>query len=211
MPDSIDQKILRLTPWRRVLHLIGRSAFPILALFITRDILFILLGAVTALFVAWEIVRFISPSVNQWIASHLRLILKRNERFQLTGTTYLLFASLVVFFFFEKYVAVTSLLFLSIGDFMAATIGQKYGRHRLFKKSLEGSLACLASCLLIGMVTTRLSAGIPFSVALAGAFSATVVEFLPIPFDDNFTVPLFSAGVMTLTALALGLDGLHSL
>ena len=190
--------------WRRVWHLIAGSAFPILALFITRDILFILLGAVTALFVAWEIVRFISPSANQWMASHLRLILKRKERFQLTGATYLLFASLVVFFFFEKYVAVTSLLFLSIGDSMAATIGQKYGRHRLFKKSLEGSLACLASCLVIGMVMTKVDNGMVLPVALAGAVSATIVELLPIPVDDNFTMPVVSAGIMTVAMLCFG-------
>jgi glycerol-3-phosphate acyltransferase PlsY len=204
LPDSIDQEIFGVTSWRRLWHLIGGSTFPVLALFIARDILLIFLGAVTALFVAWEIVRFISPSVNRWMASRLRLILKRKERFQLTGSTYLLFASLVVFFFFEKYVAVTSLLFLSIGDFMAATIGQKYGRHRLFKKSLEGSLACLVSCFLIGVVMTQTDSGMALPVALAGAFSATVVELLPIPVDDNFTVPLFSAGVMALTALALG-------
>jgi len=192
------------TTWRRLWHLIGGSAFPILALFVTRDILFILLGTVTAFLVAWEIVRFISPSVNQWTASHLRLILKRTDRFQLTGTTYLLLASLAVFFLFEKYVAITSLLFLSVGDLMAAAIGERFGRRRLLKKSLEGSLACLVSCLLIGMVMTQIGTGMALPVALAGAVSATIVEFLLIPFDDNFTMPLFSAGMMTLTALVLG-------
>jgi len=155
----------------------------------------------TLIFVVWEIVRFTSPSVDRRTVSHLGVILKRKEGSRLTGTTYLLLSSLAVFLFFEKYVAVTSLFFLSIGDLMATVIGEKFGRRKVFNKSLEGSLACLASCLIIGVVVTRVSTAIILPVAIAGAVSATIVEFLPIPIDDNFTMPLFSAGIMTLAAL----------
>ncbi len=41
-------------------------------------------------------------------------------------------------------------------------------------------------------------------VAIVGAVSATTVELLPIPIDDNLTIPLFSAGMMTLAALCFG-------
>ena len=81
---------------------------------------------------------------------------------------------------------------------MATVIGEKFGRRRVFNKSLEGSLACLASCLLIGLVMTKVSPGMVLPVVIAGAVSATVIEFLPIPVNDNFTIPLFSAGIMIL-------------
>ncbi|OGO31217.1 MAG: hypothetical protein A2Z29_09255 [Chloroflexi bacterium RBG_16_56_11] len=191
-------------PWRRLWHVAGGSAFPVLAFFVSRNILLIVLGAAIIVVIGWEIVRLASPGVNQWIAARLRLLLKKKERFQLTGTTYLLLASLATFFFFEKYVAITSLLFLSLGDFMAAAIGVRFGKHKLLAKSLEGSLACLASCLIIGTIMTVTGTGISLPVAFSGAFTATIVELLPIPPDDNLTIPLFSALVMTLTAMALG-------
>ena len=199
--DQPGEKATNPSPWRRVWHLGGGSLFPVLAIFVARDVLFILLGIVTALFVIWEIARLTSPGVNQWMAAHLGMILKRQERFRLTGTTYLLFASLLVFFCFEKYVAITSLLFLAIGDFMAATIGQRCGRHRLFDKSLEGSLACLATCLLIGTVMTLANAGISLPALAAGAVAATIIELLPVHLDDNLTIPPVSAAVMTLAGI----------
>ncbi len=191
-------------PWRRLWHLIGGSFFPILALFVPKGILLIILGTVTAIFVVWGIVRLNAPRVNRWVVSHLGVILKEEERYRLTGTTYLLLSSLAVFLLFEKYVAIASLLFLSIGDLMATVIGGKYGRRIVFNKSLEGSLACLATCLLIGMLMTRLSPTMVLPVAVVGAASATIVELLPIPIDDNLTIPLFSAGIMTLAMLYFG-------
>jgi len=189
--------------WRRLWHLLGGSFFPILALFIPRETLLITLGAITAIFVTWEIVRFASPRVNRWMVPHLSVILKGEERFRPTGTTYLLFSSLAVFLLFDKYVAIASLLFLSIGDLMASVIGERFGKRVLFNKSSEGSLACLASCLLIGIVMSRLTPAIALPVAIVGAVSAMIVELLPIPIDDNLTIPLISGGLMTLAATCL--------
>ncbi len=193
--DGMQSKL-----WRRLWHLVGGSFFPILALFIPKGILLIILGTMTGLFVAWEIVRFASPSVNRWMMLHLGVILKKEEGFRLTGSTYLLVSSLAVFLLFEKYIAITSLLFLSIGDLMAAVIGEKFGKRIVFNKSLEGSLACLASCLLIGVLMIRTISTITASIVIVGAIMATVAELLPIPIDDNLTIPLFSAGIMTLAA-----------
>jgi len=129
-------------------------------------------------------------------------LLKKGEGFRLTGSTYLLVSSLAVFLLFEKYIAITSLLFLSIGDLMAAVIGEKFciGKRIVFNKSLEGSLACLASCLLIGALLTRIISTITASIAIVGTIMATVAGLLPVPVDDNLTIPLFSAGIMTLAA-----------
>jgi len=135
------------------------------------------------------------------MASRLKVILKQKERFRPTGTTYLLLASFVTFFFFYKYIAITALLFLAVGDPLAAAIGQKYGRHHLFGKSLEGSWGCLVSCLSIGLVLAATTSEISIVIAISGAFCATFIEFLPIKVDDNLTIPLASAGIMTLVSL----------
>jgi dolichol kinase len=102
--------------FRGLWHLLGGSFFPVLALFIPKAVLLITLSILTAIIVAWEITRFASPTINRWTVSHLGLRLKREEGIRLTGTTYLLISTLAVFLLFDKYVAITSLLFLSIGD-----------------------------------------------------------------------------------------------
>jgi len=190
---------MKTKPWRKLWHLVGGSFFPVLAFFVPKEALLVALGAVTGVFIAWEIARLNNARVNRWMASHLRVILKEEERFRPIGTTYFLIASLAAFLFFDKYVAITSLLFVSIGDLVATVIGEEYGRQVLFNnKTLEGSLACLASCLLVGMLLSRISPSMAPEVAMVGAVSATIVELLPIPIDDNLTVPLISGGIMTL-------------
>ena len=190
--------------WRRLWHLAGDLLFPILAFFIPKGVLLITIGAVTSVFIAWEIARFVSPSINQWTTAHLKIILKREEQFQPTGTTLLLLASLIVFLSFEKYIAITALLFVAIGDPVASLVGEKYGKHELsLQKTLEGSLACLIVCFLIGMLITRLSHTMSLPVVSYGAICATFIEALPIPLDDNFPMPLLSACMMALAALYL--------
>jgi len=201
---EINNKRVPTKLWRRLWHLAGGLFFPVLALFVSKEVLLITIGTITGVFVFWEVIRFIYPNVNRWTTSHLGTVLKREEEFQPTGTTSLLMASLVVFFLFEKDVAITSLLFVAIGDLAAAIIGEKYGKHMVLKKTMEGSLACLVSCLLIGLLVAGLSNTVNISMIIYGAFCAAVVEVLPIPVDDNFTIPLFSAGFMALVALYSG-------
>jgi len=59
------------------------------------------------------------------------------------------------------------------------------------------------SCLL-PILVTRVSPAMVLPVAIVGAVSAAIVELLPIPVDDNFTIPLSSVGIMTLAALYFG-------
>ena len=86
---------------------------------------------------------------------------------------------------------------------MATIIGKKYGRRRLFNKSLEGSLACLLVCLLIGVIMVVGGKVMLLPVAVVGAVTATIAELLPFPVDDNLTIPIFSGGTMTLTDFVL--------
>jgi dolichol kinase len=200
---SSEEKVL-IKPWRKLWHVAGGLFLPLLAFFIPREALLITVGVVTGVFVAWEIARFVYPGVKRWTTSHLGIMLKREEQFQPTGSTFLLVASLIIFLLFEKDIAITSLLFVAIGDPVASIIGSKYGRHIVFEKSLEGSLACLIACLIIGILMAGLNSTLTLSVIVYGAICATVAEMLPIPADDNFTMPLMSASAMALAALYWG-------
>jgi len=72
-------------------------------------------------------------------------------------------------------------------------IGKKFGRIRLKRKSIEGSFAGFIVCIpVIFLVTSS------WRVAVFGSLAGSLIEFLPLPFDDNLTVPLFSGAVMAL-------------
>ncbi|MDA8189313.1 MAG: hypothetical protein M0T85_14335 [Dehalococcoidales bacterium] len=113
------------------------------------------------------------------------------------GTTYFLVASFFTFLFFPRDVAVAALFFSAVGDAMAATVGERFGRRKLGKKSLEGTAAFFVSALVVGCILILAGLRLSWAAVAAGALVAAIVELLPIPIDDNLTVPVIGAVVMT--------------
>jgi len=184
---------------RRLWHLLGGSFFPVLAFFIPVETLLIAIGAVLAGFVLAEAIRFAFPTVNHRVVLHLSGALKDEERYRPTSSIYMLIATLLVFLLFDQYIAIAALLFLAVGDPVASVVGERVGRTKVLGKTLEGSLACLISCLAIGILLAELSI-ISLPVVIVGATVATVIELLSFHIDDNLTMPLGSAGAMALVA-----------
>jgi dolichol kinase len=119
-------------------------------------------------------------------------VLREKEGQTLMGSTYFIFASILTILLFPKPIAIVSLLILILSDTAAALIGRSFGRIPIFGKTLEGSLAFFASSLLIVWIypgLDRLSGSI-------AALGASLVEALPIPLDDNLTIPLTAGAIM---------------
>jgi dolichol kinase len=146
--------------------------------------------AAVILSLAIEVFRLNHPRTRYIFRHFSGELLRNHEEATLLGSTYLLIACWLSIHLFSEPVAVLALLFLIVGDTVAAIVGKSAGRIRFFGKTLEGSLACFAVC--YGL--TAFMPGIPFPVGLVGAAVATLFELLPIPLDDNFRIPL-SAGV----------------
>jgi dolichol kinase len=123
-------------------------------------------------------------------------ILRDHERFNLLGSTYLLLSALICAYTFPKPIAVLALSFLVVGDTMAALIGRRWGRIKILDKSLEGSLACLSSCVIIGYLYP--GGDVTRTTIWIGAVAATLSELLPIPLDDNMRIPLAAGFAMLL-------------
>lgn len=123
-------------------------------------------------------------------------VLRDQERFNLLGATYLLLSALICAHAFPKPIAVLALSFLVVGDTMAALIGRRWGRIKILDKSLEGSLACLGSCMIIGYLYP--GEDVSRTMIWVGAVVATLSELLPIPLDDNARIPLAAGFAMLL-------------
>lgn len=119
-------------------------------------------------------------------------MLRDEEKTGYSGATYLLISSFLVIMIFHKPIAILCLLFLVFGDGLAAVVGKKFGRTRLFGKTIEGSLAFAAVSVAVGFVFP----GVPFLIRLAGALTAAVVEILPMQTSDNLRIPIISGSIM---------------
>ncbi len=119
-------------------------------------------------------------------------VLRENERLNLMGSTYFLFSTIMSILLFPKSIAIVSLLILTISDTASGLVGKGIGRIHLFKKTLEGTLAFLLTSLLIVWSYPGIDR---FSGTFA-ALGATLIEVLPIPLDDNLSIPLVSGSIM---------------
>ncbi|CDG66042.1 MAG: hypothetical protein PWQ15_1235 [Methanobacterium sp.] len=96
-------------------------------------------------------------------------------------------------FQFNMGIANAAILILLFGDSASTLIGRRWGKMRLSfqpKKTLEGSLAFLVVSLVVSLTQ------VPLVPALAGAIGGTITEAYS-PIDDNITIPLISALVMS--------------
>lgn len=99
-------------------------------------------------------------------------------------------ASLLIFPDPVNYVAVSV---VTLGDGFSSLIGKKYGKHYIAKtrKTVEGTCAGIGCAFAIAALFVA-----PERAVVASAVGM-IVEFLPIPINDNITVPL-TAGVSIL-------------
>ena len=183
---------------RGLFHIFGGLAIVVAGFLLPRHALLISLGVATTIFLAFELIRFRVSTANEWFLSNFRVLLREEESSRLTGTSYMLVASIVAFLVFDRDVAIIALSFLAVGDAVATIVGRLIGRRRLLAKTLEGDLACLFSCIVVGLVFHYVGFGIPLLTIVVGAVSATIVEAIGLPINDNLTMPLFAGLVMTL-------------
>lgn len=156
----------------------------------------------TALFLIVDLLRLrLNPFKDIFIIIFGSL-LRKKEFSSLTGGSYLLVAALVAMLLFgsNKGVFIAAISFVAIGDTVAALVGLSCGKIRVFRKTLEGTLAGFLACIVVAVVVSFLPGiDLPLIVGIIGAISASVVESLPFEINDNVVVPLFSGTVMMIT------------
>ena len=115
-----------------------------------------------------------------------------------------IYASLGIFItsaFFTPQIALAAISILVFGDGFAALMGRAIGENPLIinnRKTVEGSLTGF----FMGVVGCQLF--VPLKFALIGSVVGMIIEALPIPLNDNFTVPVFSALCMAVVYTLIG-------
>jgi len=193
---------------RKAIHLSGLSV-PLGLIFLGREITAGAIALVMAASLLLEAAR---------LQGKIRLPeIRDHEETKVAGYIYYMAGSFLCVLLFSPGIAITAMLFLSLGDTVSGLAGSilkncnvrgaaALARRRRIKP-LPVLAAMFAACLLIGYLASGLS-GLSFSVYLAGAAAATFADGLAIiirgrSLDDNFSIPVFSGALMSATALIL--------
>ena len=176
--------------------------FPLAYYFGSKTITLIAVLLFLCTFLLIEFLRFTIPKLNRRLISTFGYLFKEAEKKKLFTTTTFLISFLITVLLFRKDIAITAMLFSIFGDAASAIVGI-HGKKRIFDKSIEGSLAFLVTCLVIGLALALTKIHLAPVAFILGAFSATIIELLPLHVDDNFTISLTAGAVMSAISIFL--------
>lgn len=128
----------------------------------------------------------------RWIEGWSRPYRRPQERHLWVGVHAMVLSAWVLSWSVAPRIAVLSLCFGVFGDAAAALVGMR--RRGTAGKSLLGSLACFVACVGVGVLLLPQHPG----ALLAGAVTATLCERFSGPIEDNLTIPLGAAIVLSL-------------
>lgn len=185
---------------RQIVHLSG-ILFIILAQFMSREAGIFLFGSITLFFLAYSwYVRTQEKKMQSLLGkmeSRFRdftLMFERKGVNPFSGAFFMYLGFTAAFVAFPPETASAACAMLAVGDSLSTLAGRKFGRHKIGSKTIEGTLACFAGSLAIGVFFT-----VPH-IAVIGAAVAAFAELVP-KIDDNLAIPIASGMAMFLAAL----------
>jgi len=197
---------------RKIWHMMGVSTIAIVFHFLAPFWSGVGLVLLWCLTVPVDLLRLRNPHINELMLHAFGPIMRRSERDQIAGTSYLSTGILLTFWIFPRDIFQLTLLYLAFADPIASIIGIQYGRDKIFgQKSLQGSFAAFVVCAVLSFAFF-LYKGLLLDhilvVSVLGGVIGSLAEALPIAkLDDNFTIPVISAiGLWILFLLFGGLS-----
>lgn len=189
---------------RKMYHVLASSLFPLAYYYPpfhwsfgeTRKWLLAVAGGCFLISFTLDFLRLRDHRFNSWFMKIFSQFVRRTETDKFNGSTFLCLAFFLVIFLFSRNVAITAMFFLSLGDAAAELGGKNFGRLKIMGKSLEGTLAFFVVAFLVAYALFE-----NVAVALIGALAGALVELFSFNLDDNLTVPLGSALVLSMTLI----------
>ena len=186
---------------RKGIHL-SSSAIPIFYYFTNKSITVLLLSIAVFFLLFLDIGKRYSKLIenvfNKCLGPALRHHETKKETHLFTGGTTFTISILACVLFFQKEIAITAIFVMIICDTAAAIIGKQYGRIHIKNKTIEGSAAFLISGLLVILLTPKISSNvIEYYIGFGTILLTTLVELIPLRFDDNIVIPIFFGLIYT--------------
>ena len=182
--------------WRRLFHVFAGSTIPVAGIFSPETGFLIVLSILAAGALALDLGRFRIGLVNRLYLRCMAPLLKSDEASHITGATYMLIAGAIVFWLFGKDVGVPVMLFLSLGDPVAAIVGQRMPGPRVLGKSPGGTAAFAAVSAAVAAILVATGSVDNHWALWPAAGIAALVELAGIPPDDNLAIPLIAGTAM---------------
>ena len=180
---------------RKALHL-SSIWIPLFYYYYPRSTMLWILLPLTALSLIIDYGRYFSPTINQFVTSLFGHILRTHEkdlsRKLLSGATYVFISALICILIFPRIIAVAAFAILIVSDSASALFGRKFGKHRVYDKSLEGALAfALSGCIVVLFTPKVYGHWQEYAIGFFAACIVAVVEMLStkLHLDDNLSVP----------------------
>lgn len=200
--DMIKGKVIKIedetfkSHWWRVATRPFAFLFIFFYIIFTQIVALLIIGIVTIVFIVLDITRFLNKQTNELFTVRFKSIFRKNESKKFSSMTIFLVATFISILLFEKNIAITALTFLIFGDIFSKIFGLAFGRHKIFQKTIEGTLAFFGCTLICGFVLYNIL-DIPLYILIIGGITAPLVELFSFQLNDNFTVSLISGAVMT--------------
>jgi glycerol-3-phosphate acyltransferase PlsY len=183
---------------RKLYHLVGGVGLLLLYYILGRNWALRFYACSFLIVLGIEILRLSVPAVNRFMITKFSSFFRKNEEHKLTGTAPYILGIGVSLYAYSTAIATVAVCFLAFGDVAATTIGERYGRTKIRDKSLEGTAAFIFTALAAGSMLSLLGIGLIPGVMVFGVLVAAGVEMLPLPVNDNFSIPILSGAAMQL-------------
>ena len=184
-------------PWRRLFHagngLVVAFFPPVLGL--ERGGLLLILSSLLLVLLAFDIARLRVPHVNKLFFNLFPSLVSQREVEQAASSTWYAFGLVLAYAFFPMRIAVPATVVLALADPTASVVGRIWGRRKVGKGTVLGSLAFMMVSFAV------LSAFFGPVAAVVPALVVTCVEVIPWRLDDNLTVVV--GGAITLWLMGM--------
>ena len=197
--DALVDRTSGLQPWRKAFHVLNGTIIATTLVLVepTRQLATLIAGLVTLLLLSVDLCRLVRPKANDLFFKLFRQLASPRDARSLASSTWYAAGILISVTVFPLTEVVSGVLVLAFADPAAAIIGRKLGKRPFLEGTLEGSAAFFATSLVV--LTLRHT----WPVAVLVSILTTLVERCSWPLDDNFTIPVVSAGALVGLAMIL--------
>lgn len=141
--------------------------------------------------------------LNNLVIKLMGPLMRRSEREGFSGLPFYALGVSLSLFFFQRDIAVVSVMFLVFSDPLSSFFGVLYGKDKIMpNKSLQGAVAGFFTCYLITlfyvMNTATLGTNMLVFAIVAGVIGSASELVSAFNVDDNLTIPVLSGLGMTL-------------